>query len=464
MSRWRKAWITASVGLAASAAFVAMPPAQADTASLVVNYSCTGGVAGSGPVTLTARVQIPTSVRTGNMLKLGWTIEYTGTRRFMSPDYFPAGAQVSLVGNVKLSGAWNGVLEPRGSREQGALQPGTPLAGPEGLSSEAHMTQPGVIRFTPKELTVDFVPPAEERVVNNDAPGRIAYSGPWIHRKATPPEYGDHLRDVHVTRTQGAEASIEFMGTGFEYIGRRQGNAGRVQVIIDGDDSAPPVDSSKTETGEPTNATEGNTTLWRRDDLSYGQHTVTVRALDEGKPVHVDAFKLLTAEMIDPPTLHQAACVITNNPGSVEITVGSGSPSTPPPTTSTPTSTNTTTPTPTNTSTGGPSTPGTTPPNPHQPWPTDDRHVSVVPPGGTPSGTATATATATTTVTPTATNYRAQVAATPKGGVDTGEAPEPRNAGSYGLIAGGSLLLMGSATGGLLLRRRRADHAGGTNR
>jgi hypothetical protein len=81
--------------------------------------------------------------------------------------------------------------------------------------------------------------------------------------------------------------------------------------------------------------------------------------------------------------------------------------------------------------------------------------VTVVVPGSTTSATPTASAS------PTAT--KAQVVKTPKGGVDTGEAPEP-GAGSYGLIAGGSLMLAGSVTGGLLLRRRRAEHAGGTNR
>lgn len=77
------------------------------------------------------------------------------------------------------------------------------------------------------------------------------------------------------------------------------------------------------------------------------------------------------------------------------------------------------------------------------------------------------TRTTTVTATPksTRTTYvKAQVAKTPKGGVDTGEAPETGGAGSYGLIAGGSMLLMGSATGGLLLRRRRATHAGGAQR
>lgn len=459
MSRWRKAWIAASVGVAASAGLLAMP-AEAQTVNLVVDYRCTDGIAGSKPVTLTARVQIPTAVQTGSMLSLGWSIEYTGTRRFMSPDYFPAGAQVSLVGNVKLEGAWNGVLQPRGVEEQGDLQPNQRLEAPEGMSSEAHMTEEGVIRLTPQNLTVDFVPPAGEKLVNDDDLDRITYNGPgWTYQGSLPFQYGDHGRDLHTTSNRTDSAVINFHGTGFEVIGRRMPDVGRIRVIID-DDNTAVVDTSRTESGEPTNVIQGNSVLWRRDDLPYGKHRLVVRALDDGKDIHLDAFRLLTAEMINPPTLHRATCTIVNNPGSVEINVGGGT--TPDPTddpTETPTEDPSETPTNTPTSTHTPTgTTTTTPPAIGDPQPNDNRHVSVVVPGST------TTATATTTAGPTATNYKAQVAATPTGGVDTGEAPESETTGAFGFMAGGTLLLMGSLTGGLLMRRRRAEHAGGMNR
>ena len=452
MNRWRKAWIAASVGLAASAAFVAMP-AHADTFNLVVDYSCTGGVAGTQPVQLRARVQIPTTVQTGGMLKLGWTIEHLNAPRFKSPDYYAAGAKMSLIGNVKLDGAWNGTLEAHGSEDQPALKPNQQLTPPTGLSSEAHMTDAGVIKLTPQAMSVDFVPPAGELVVNNDD-SRVIYrdAADWAHVPSTRPEYGDWLRDVHTTTKRGSEAIIRFRGTGFEYVAREMPDVGRVRVIIDGVDGHDPsaiVDPTKDGSGNPTASIKGNFSLWERKDLTYGQHTLRIRSLDDGLPMHLDAFKLHTRELIDPPTEHRSTCVITNNPGTVEITVGaggspdpSGTPTTPPPVSPTSTVTPTVTPT----------TPGVTPPGQ-----TDDRHVSVVVPGSTTSATSTPKASAG----PTATNYRAQVVATPKGGVDTGQAPEP---GSYALVAGGSLLLMGSATGGLLLRRRRASHAGGMNR
>ncbi|MGN9786982.1 hypothetical protein ACTMTF_36555 [Nonomuraea sp. ZG12] len=448
MSRWRKAWIAATFGLAASASFVAIP-AEAETFSLVVDYSCTGGIAGSATVNLKARVQIPTTVQQGGMLKLGWSIEQVGTTRFKSPDYYAEGAQVSLIGNVKLDGAWNGTLEAHGSEEQGALKPHLPLTPPEGLSSEAHMTESGVIKLTPQAMSVDFVPPAGEVVINNDDP-RVIYRHNWALQPGTNVEYGDWLRDVHMTTTRKDEAIIRFRGTGFEYIGREQPGLGQVRVIID-DDNGTVVDPTLDSSGNPTASIKGNVSLWERTDLPYGLHTARIRSIDDGKPIYLDAFKLHTRELIDPPTEHRSTCTITNNPGTVEITVGGG-----------------TTPDPTDEPTDDPTDEPTDDPNPDpDPDPGDDtppqhnafptgNHVTVVVPGSTKSPTPSPSASASPTPT------KAQVANTPKGGVDTGEAPEPGAAGPYGLIAGGSLMLAGSVTGGLLLRRRRARHAGGT--
>ncbi|MEU4579397.1 hypothetical protein [Nonomuraea sp. NPDC023979] len=452
MSRWRNAWIAASIGMAASAAFVAIP-AKASTFNLVVDYSCTRGIAGDAPVTLRARVQIPTSMQVGGMLDLGWTVDYTGIRRFASPGYFPSGAEVSLVGNVKLEGAWNGVLQPHGSKAQKALEADAVLDLPEGISSEAHMTKAGVIKLTPQELTVDFVPPAGEEIVNNHEVERVTYGPSWKHH-TTEPEFDDIENDLHTTSVQGDVASITFLGTGFEYIGRRMRDVGRVEVTVDGVSKT--VDPTKDTAGEPVTGTQGNTTLWRRDDLPYGRHTVTIKGVDADKPVHLDAFKLLTGKMINPPTLHRATCVVTSDPDTVEITVGGGASQSPSQTpTDDPDPSENPTPDPSKT----PVTPTPTPPNRHVPWPSTS-HVVVVVPGSSK----TPTPTAKTTPGPTATNYKAaQVDTTPLGGVDTGEAPEQVAGGSYALIAGGSLLLMGSAAGGLLVRRRRAGHAGGTD-
>ncbi|TMR23204.1 hypothetical protein ETD86_08850 [Nonomuraea turkmeniaca] len=456
MSRWRKALIAASVGVAASAAFV-MTPADAQSFNLVVGYRCTGGIAGNGPVTLEARVNIPTAVQVGGSMNLAWTLRYTGNRRFMSPDYYEAGALTSVRANMELNGAWNGILTADGTRAQAALQPNVRVETPEGLSSSAHLTEEGVIQLRPRGMTVDFLPPEGVTVVNNDKLDRVSYSGSWAHDSSTREEYHDYLRDVHTLTNPGVgdSASITFRGTGFEYIGRRMPDVSRVRVTVD-DDTSGEVDPTKTTSGQPTNAIEGNQSLWKRTDLDYGEHTVTIEALDNA-PIHLDAFKLHTRSMIEPPTLHRSTCVVTSAPDVVEIVVGGTS--TP---TSSPTWTPTTDPTSTGTPTNGTSpsnTPTTGTPNPTSQY-THPGVVVVVP--GVVS-TATPTTSTTTSVKPTATKYvRPQVAKTPKGGVETGEAPDPpMDTGAYGLIASGSVMIMGSAAGGLLFWRRRAAHAGG---
>ena len=452
MARWRKAMLAASVGIAAST--FAATPATADTVSLVVDYSCTGGIAGPGPVTLRARVNIPTSVQVGGMLNLGTSIQYTGNPRFVSPGYFKAGAKVSLEGSVKLQGAWNGELEPRGSQDQPRLKPDAVLAVPEGISSSANLTEEGVVKLTPQALTVDFVPPAGQEVVNDDEPGRVAYeSGPWAYDGSTPVEYHDHLRDVHTANNAGAAARIVFRGTGFEYIGRRMPGAGRVEILLDGVHTAE-VDPTKTEGGQPTNATRGNVTLWQRDDLDYKQHTVEIRNIED-KPIYLDAFKLLTREMINPPTEHRSTCTITNNPGSVEVTVKAGGSTDDPSDSPSPSDSPTSDDPPDDD--GGDDNPLTSPsPSPSPAANSNGNNnvgVLVMPGNGSTTSTATPK--------PTSTRYVvAQVASTPKGGVATGEAPEPGGV-PYALVLVGSVLLAGCAGGGLLVRRRRAEHAGG---
>ncbi|HEX4812197.1 MAG TPA: hypothetical protein VFV66_05540 [Nonomuraea sp.] len=448
MSRLRKALVAAAAGVAASAALTTTP-AKADSFNLVVNYRCTGGIAGNGDVSLRARVTIPTVVRVGSAMNLNWTLEYVNTnpRRFVSPGYYAAGALTSVAANMELGGAWNGVLQAKGTEEQAALQPGVRLETPAALSSSAHLTEKGVIQLRPRAMTVDFLPPEGVITVNNDKPGAIAYNGSWAHVPATPPEYGDHLRDVHTTTVAGDTAKIEFVGTGFEYVGRRMPGVGKVRVNVDGD--AVEIDPTLTEGGEPTNAINGNVSLWTRTDLAYGEHTVWIKGL-ENKPTHLDAFKIHTGSLIEPPTLHRSTCVVTSAPDVVEIVVQGEEPPTSPPPTTTPT----TSPTPTG-GTTPPPTNGTSSPTTSPTSQITHPHVVGVVPGST--------STSTTSVKPTATKYvRPQVAKTPQGGVDTGVMPDPPVDGSaYGLIAGGSALILGSAAGGLVLWRRRAAHAGG---
>ncbi|HLL22915.1 MAG TPA: hypothetical protein VK427_12335 [Kofleriaceae bacterium] len=60
---------------------------------------------------------------------------------------------------------------------------------------------------------------------------RIAYTGWW---QSSGRGYGDLDDDVHVTTTNGAEASFTFRGTGIQVIGERHTDHGLVEVYVDG--------------------------------------------------------------------------------------------------------------------------------------------------------------------------------------------------------------------------------------
>ncbi|MFI6602711.1 hypothetical protein ACIBHX_41205 [Nonomuraea sp. NPDC050536] len=448
MSRWRKALIAATVGVAASAALsISMSPGHAE-ASLVAKYNCTGGVAGTEGVQLEAL--ITPKLAEGGMLNVGWSLKYLGNRRFGSPGFFAKGSQLNLEGIVDIVGAWNGQLRPKGGKAQDALVPGAQLVLPDGLSDAGSVQRPGTIRVTPGALAVRFTPAKGEVMVNNH---KLAYPGGTWTRENTEAEFGDYLNDLHKTADLGAVAKLDFTGTQVSYISRRERDLSKIRILLDGHPVTDGlVEPGKDANGTPMTGTKAQETLWTSPELPYGPHSIEIENAEAGT-AYVDAVKVVTGELTEPPLHDQASCTLINDPGSIDITVPGATPTSPTPTNSvTPTTTGTPTSTPTTTT----SSPG---------------HV------GTPTATATngmgqvivlpratGTKTVTATASPTSTKYvKAQVAKTPKGGVETGEAPE-QGRQPYALIAGGSVLLMGSATGGLLLRRRRAEHAGGMTR
>ncbi|WP_433437280.1 hypothetical protein [Nonomuraea sp. CA-141351] len=447
MSRWRKALIAASVGMAASAAFVATSsiPGQAE-ASLVANYRCTGGIAGAG-VDLEARMT--PQVEAGGLMSVRWDMSYKSVREFGSPGFFPAGSSLDLEGVVDISGAWNGQLRPRGGKDQGELVPGEYLDLPEGLSDQGSISRSGKIRFKPGALFVRFTPAEGEVMVNNHKPA-ITYSAGWW-REHTEQEYGDFLNDVHKTSTQDAKATLDFTGTKVAYIGRRAPGLGAIQVKLDGDTVTDPlVEPGKDRSGTPMTGTEGQQVLWESPQLAYGPHTLEV-INTEAKDAYVDAFRVTISDVPEPPIYNQATCTLQGDPGAIDITIPGSTPTSPTPTDS-PTVTPPTNNTPTNTPSSTPTATNTTP---HSGSNDGGLGRVIV----LPSATATNSGSATPKTTgPTATKYyKAQVPKTPKGGVDSGEAPD-RQTQPYGLMAA---LVMGGAGGGLLLRRRRAAHAGG---
>ncbi|MEV4080039.1 hypothetical protein AB0J43_07080 [Nonomuraea fuscirosea] len=452
MSRWRKALIAGSVSLAASGAFVATSsiPSQAES-SLVINYHCTGGIAGTG-VDLEARM---TPQVTQGTMNVRWDMSYESTQRFGSPGFFPKGSSLDLEGVVDISGAWVGQLRPRGGKEQEQLVPGDYLDLPEGLTDSAQLTRTGTIRFKPGALAIRFTPAEGEVMVNNNS-DEIDYAGAWTH-EYTAPTYDDYLNDVQKVTGLDATARLEFIGTKVAYISRREQNLGAIEVKIDG----APITSGlvypgKDRNGDDMTGTETQEELWESVQLGYGPHTVEIRNT-ENKGAYLDAFRVTTGDVPEPPQHNQATCVLQGNPGAIDVTVPGG--------TTSPTDDPTEDPDPTD----DPNDPDPNDPDPGNPGNPDPgnngvgdgdglTNVVVIPQAsGTTSSTPKSTG-------PTATKYykAPQVAKTPSGGVETGVAPDGERH-PYGLMAGGMALVMGTAGGGLLMRRRRAEHAGGAH-
>ncbi|NUS01433.1 MAG: hypothetical protein HOV97_02605 [Nonomuraea sp.] len=472
MSRWRKSLLAASIASVAAIGVVALPgvPASAAPADLEVNYLCTptgsSSIVRHGPVRLTTNLTFATDLVVGDPLNFTWKLRYAGASQLQSPGYFPQGAQVHATGNVKLESSWQGILQPKGSATQAtALRPDSYLSLPESITDPGLIDKVGTIKVTPQDIELDFTPPDGSVVVNdgddadNPSDMQIVYHGGWASKDDLPASEHHVHNDLHETNNINDWAEFSFIGTGVEYIGPTDKDAGPVDLYIDGEKIST-VDPSRSDDDVPVNDDmNGGQTLWESPPLKYGKHTVKLVNAST-KPAWLDAFRVITSTSNVPTGFHSAICKLEGGPVSVVVTVrdktGPTNTVTPTETPTTPTSSPTVTPT--NTST---STTSTSPTHNHS-RPTSTTglgHVIVVP---AVTGTSTSTSTPTATG-PTATKYvRAQVAKVPSGGVDTGEAPDPPDT-PYGLMASGAVLLMGSAGGGLAARRRRAAHAGGAN-
>ncbi|KAB8188840.1 hypothetical protein FH608_042955 [Nonomuraea phyllanthi] len=464
MNQWRKALIAASVGSVAALGMVALTdvPAAAALADLVVEYDCTASgpnsIVRNGPVRLTTNLTFATDLVVGDPLNFTWKLNYADSSRLQSPGYFPAGGQVHATGNVQLLSSWQGILQPKGSADaEKELRPDSPLSLPETMNDPGLIDKPGTITITPKNIELDFTPPDGSAIVNDggdaDNPSGmgIVYSSGWLSLDDRPASEHHIHNDLHQTMQEDATAELTFIGTGVEYIGPHDKDAGPVDIYIDGKKRAT-VDPSRADNDVPVNDDlDGGHTLWTSAPLKYGQHTIKIENASP-KRAWLDAFRVITNTSKIPTGYHGATCKPINSPASIVVTVRDKAsptvtPSETPPTDNPPTD-ESPDPDPSDSETDNP-------PNNDN----DDLnlgHVVVRP-----------TATATQTVTPRSTGptatkyYRAQVPKTPSGGVDTGEAPEENQ--PHGLLTGGMALVMGSAGGGLLLRRRRAAHAGGAD-
>ncbi|WP_169953229.1 hypothetical protein [Microbispora sp. H11081] len=465
-----------ALGLAGTAAIVVPAvTAQANTADLVVDYACNQGVAssGSGTVHLRTKLTVPTTLKVGDPLNVAWNLGYRDATRFGAPTLLPNGGRIYVTGEVNLSDGWQGQLQPVGNVDQdGPMKKGTPLNLPSTISDFAYTTRAGTVTLKPGKLYVDFRPPASEVMVNDDqADPKIYYSpGDWVDVNDRPSGDNDYHLDFHQTNKAGAWAELTFTGTGIEYVAQKDRRGGPVEIWVDNQLATPPrVDPSRNDDGTLVNDSNvGGQTLWSFTGLEYGQHTITIKNVEDKRTL-LDAFRVITGELPGPPPQYRAECTLISAPVAVQVTIAGtnssptpdsspspdGSPS--PDTSASPSGG--VSPSPSGSPSASP-TPGDQSPSP-SPSPSrspnlsaTQNYVVAVLPQGSPSPTATRT------VTLTATPTVAQVAVTPQGGAQTGEAPERTAASAVLLIgAGGALLIVGMLSGVAMLRRRAA-HAG----
>ncbi|WP_432929651.1 hypothetical protein ACQPZZ_05825 [Microbispora sp. CA-135349] len=472
-----------ALGLAGTATVVtSSSTASAATADLVVDYACTQGVAESGSKTVNLRTKltVPTTLNVGDPLNVEWKLNYKDATRLGAPARLPDGGRIEVTGRVNLSGAWIGQLQPKGSVDQpGAMIKGTPLKLPDGIADFAYTDREGTLTVKPGRLFIDFRPPASEVMVNDDDLA-ITYGPGWEDLNDQPSQNKDYHLDLHRTTAKDAWASLTFTGTGIDYIAQKDQRAGEIDIAVDGQPGTPPrIDPSKNDDGTVVNdANKGGQTLWRFRGLKFGEHTITIKNVEDGKWGQLDAFRVITRELANPPQEYRATCEIVSAPVAVQVKIGGGDDN-PPPTSPSPDSSPDASPpvspsaSPSASASVSPSggNPGDESPSP-SPSPSTSPSVS---PSASPSPAAAATQnyvvtavvtqgspspTATKTVTLTATPSVAQVAVTPQGGAQTGEAPERMSSSGMLLIgSGGALLLIGMLSGVALLRRRAA-HSG----
>ncbi|WP_182902891.1 hypothetical protein [Microbispora sp. H10830] len=480
MIRWkaRRRTLAAAVVSVVGGAILALPltSARAETVQVDMNYRCTEGVAGAGQVNLKVTLTMQTALAVGQPLDVRWKLAYRDNTRFLSPGLFQPGARVTATGVVGVTDElWTGELNSVGSKDQLLLQNGGPLELPELVSGSVSTTQAGVFEVVPRRLLIDFTPPASETVVNDDHPS-VQYVGTdWTDFNDREPQNHDIHEDVHASEVVGAEAHFKFTGTGVDFITEQDHRAGQVQFTVDGKPGIPATaDASKDRDGNPVVvANQGNYALWGMRGLQYKEHELVVKKTD-AKWAMVDGFRVVTEEMADPPKQFRAKCEPVKKPTAIRVNIGGGddnpvspSPDSSPDSSPSPDSSASpsgsvspsasATPTPSGSPSGGQSPSASPSPSASRSpnlAPTQNYVVTVVTVQGTPSPTATKT------VTLTATPSVAQVAITPQGGAQTGEAPERVSSSGMLLIGSGGALLMIGMLSGVAMLRRRAAHSG----
>ncbi|MBP2704909.1 hypothetical protein JOL79_13900 [Microbispora sp. RL4-1S] len=416
--------------------------AKAEMVEVDLRYRCNTQSDGVAPnqVNLKVTLGMQAHPAVGQPLDVRWGLAYGDATRFVAPGMAPAGSILSATGVVGVSGdLWDGELNSIGSKDQGALTEGAPLELPGLVSGVVTTTAAGVIQIVPKNLTIDFTPKAGE-INDNELPASAYVGAGWGYYHDRKAEFHDLQNDVHATQVKGDSVSFAFTGTGVDFISERDPRAGELEFKIgDADVKPATADASKNADNTPvTVENQGNQTLWSVRGLPYKKHTLTVKNNADAWAM-VDGFKVVTEATAQPP--FRVVCKPVTKPAAIRVTIGSGPSSTVSASSSTSVSAST------SASASASSSASVSP------TPTHTTTVTV---------TASPSPTVTTTVTLTATPTVPQVSVTPKGGAQTGEAPERDLTSAVLLVGSGAAMLAVGVFSGLALLRRRAAHARST--
>ncbi|WP_214108565.1 hypothetical protein [Acrocarpospora catenulata] len=417
------------------------PSAQAvDTETWNYTYTCSstkpGSLVGTGEKPLNVKISIPKTVTLGQAFQVGWTL---GDSPFISPGTYVKGSKLKVSAGVHMTGYWDGVgeLVSTGTlTTETDLFPATPIKLPT-LTSGSHVTgREGEIRVKPITISVQFSPKSlgevndtKDLVADTTTPpsqdGPITYTGKWTYDAGRGTDLKDWVgtkrpfrNDAHETQDKTATATIEFEGTGIEYIGERHAQLGPVDAEIVGvQDSLKRIDPSKKsdEVNAPpveAGARYGHEVLWSKTGLPYGKYEARITSkLGDNQWAVLDSFNVISDDSGEPPAYFDTTCT---PPANVDVATVKVVKASTPSASSTPTN-----------------------------------HTTVSP---TPRPTTTVTA----TVTPSSsTSSSPQVVVTPVGGAQTGEMVVGGPSGRV-YVWFGVVLLLGSVGAGLVWRRRQA--------
>lgn len=126
----------------------------------------------------------------------------------------------------------------------------------------------------------------------DDRDSRIVYSGKWGDWSEAP-NYGETIKFLE-NPVGNETATLTFVGTGIELITCTNHDRGKLEITIDG------VVQGEVDTYSPS--TVRQKTIYSKNDLEYGKHTIVVRAtntksdLASRTKVEIDAFKVLDSK------------------------------------------------------------------------------------------------------------------------------------------------------------------------